>query len=455
MKLTVKEISKLFPSFHGHASETVAINEVFTDSRQNTNKGLFIPIVGDRFDGHEFLEDAISQGAIAALWQSDIEVPRYVPTDFPLFFVEDTIKALQELSKYYRKKVNPVVVGITGSNGKTTTKDLVDQVLCKTFKTHKTRGNYNNHIGLPLTILSMPTDTEVLILEMGMNHFGEISVLSEIAQPHYAIITNIGESHIEFLGSREGIAKAKMEITDGLRENGKLIIDGDEPLLQNKYNRLQTVTCGFNESNNFQLSFVITTEQGIQFTINGRTDAYQLPMLGFHNAKNATLAIALAKELKVSESTIDEQLKSIEITGMRLQRFEGMNRSLLINDAYNASPTSMAAAIETIKGFGQYDRKIVVLGNMYELGPEEETMHRTIANVITAPVTDLVTIGEKAKWIGEEVAAKGEGINIQICNDKAEAETMIKEMLSSKSVVIFKASRKAKFETLVEQLRDK
>ena len=177
MRLSLAEISEIFPSNRGTTSSSIYVQEIITDSRKKSAKWLFIPIIGDKFDGHDFLKDAIYNGAIAAVWQENKEIPAFVPTDFPLYLVQDTTDALQSIAKYYLQQIKPIVIGITGSNGKTTTKDLVYFVLQKKYKTYKTQGNFNNHIGLPLTILSMPEETDVLILEMGMSNFGEISII--------------------------------------------------------------------------------------------------------------------------------------------------------------------------------------------------------------------------------------------------------------------------------------
>src|SRR5699024_431179 len=254
MLFSINWLTKCLTNTKGMIREDVIIKNVLTDSRVQAKQALFVPIVGESFDGHAFLLQVIENGAMAAIWQEDKPLPEELPADFPLFLVKDTITALQEVAASYRSKINPTVVGITGSNGKTTTKDIVAGVCGEAFKTHKTAGNFNNHIGLPLTILSMPKDTEILVLEMGMNHFKEIERLSEIARPDYAIITNIGESHIEYLGSREGIAQAKLEITHCLSEEGKLIIDGDEPLIRvhNTFNR--TLSCGFKTENDLVIS---------------------------------------------------------------------------------------------------------------------------------------------------------------------------------------------------------
>src|SRR5699024_4815645 len=263
-----------------------------TDSRKFAANSLFIPIVGERFDSHQFLAQAIENGAVATLWDESQTIPEAFAEEISFFLVDDTIIAMQQLAKAYRKLIDPLVVGITGSNGKTTTKDLVSATLRQAFRAHATKGNFNNDIGLPLTILSMPRKTEVLILEMGMNHFHEIERLTYIAEPNYAIITNIGESHIEFLGSREGIAKAKLEIKEGLQQDGALIIDGDEALLDHIKQEKYVVSCGYSNNNDIVLSNIKLENQRTYFTY--QQDTYHVPLLGKHHAKNACFAIWIA-----------------------------------------------------------------------------------------------------------------------------------------------------------------
>lgn len=451
MKLSLSEISKNFPANVGTKDADIFIQEITTDSRKKVSKGMFVPIIGDQFDGHDFIKDAINNGAIAGLWQENKEVPSFIPNDFPLFFVKDTIEGLQKLAKFYLQSINPIVIGITGSNGKTTTKDLVYSVLQKKYKTHKTQGNFNNHIGLPLTILSMAENTEVIILEMGMSNFGEISLLSVLSNPDYAIITNIGESHIEFLGSRAGIAKAKLEIIDGLKPNGKIIVDGDEPLLSSIEKGTSVLRAGFNPDNDLLISNVKFENDHHYFTVNG--NEFELSLLGRHNVKNASYAIAVALELAVPMEEVKEGLENIELTGMRLERMIGKNGALIINDAYNSSPTSMKAAIETIKDYQQYERKVLVLGDMYELGPNEEELHRSVADVINVPITDVIAIGEKGKWIADEIRGRGIPVHVYSFLRKEEAMPFITEILSPEVVFLFKASRGAKLESLVNELK--
>ncbi|WEG11665.1 UDP-N-acetylmuramoyl-tripeptide--D-alanyl-D-alanine ligase [Pullulanibacillus sp. KACC 23026] len=424
---------------------------VNTDSRKPVPDSLFFPIVGERFDGHDHLLEAIHNGAKAAFWQKDVPVPQALPDDFPLFMVEDTLKALQESAKHYLKLTHPIVIGVTGSNGKTTTKDLVEAVLTQKFRTHKTQGNFNNHIGLPLTILSMPKDTEALILEMGMNHFGEIDVLTRIANPDFAIITNIGESHIEYLGSREGIAKAKLEILNGLKPDGVFICDGDEPLLTQAATNQRSIRVGYSETCTAHISSVQLNSKGSEFVFDGHL--YHVPLYGKHNIKNAAYALALAEQLQISPAQCQTALAHLTITAMRFEVTAGPKGTMIINDAYNASPTSMIASLETLKELSGFEKVVAVLGDMYELGPDEEALHRKVADCLAAPITDVVTIGPKARWIADELKKRPSSVQIHEYQMKEDAIPLLLSFLGEKTVMLFKASRGMKLETLIQDLQ--
>ncbi|TCP29088.1 UDP-N-acetylmuramoyl-tripeptide--D-alanyl-D-alanine ligase [Scopulibacillus darangshiensis] len=453
MSISVELIKKCATKVEGHADDIDDL-AVFTNSREQVVNGLFVPIEGERFDGHQFLEQAIQSGAVAAIWTEGKALPENLPNDFPIFYTDDSLKGLQQLAAEYLKEQSPKVIAVTGSNGKTTTKDIVEHVTATAFETYKTQGNYNNHIGLPLTILTMPETCEVLILEMGMNHFGEISLLSKIASPDIAIITNIGESHIEFLGSREGIAKAKLEIVDGLKPGGTLIIDGDEPLLTGFRSEQHTIMlCGYNGRDHIQITQVTADINGYKFQINENEGSFYIPLLGRHNVKNAALAIAAAKQLGIHCSDIQKGFDHLSVTGMRLETIHGRNGALIINDSYNASPTSMKAAIQTVRSLPGFQKRVIVLGNMYELGADEEKLHKQVAEDISPPVTHVITIGEKAKWIAEELASNEDGITIAAFSDKTLAIPHLEKLLAPGTVLLFKASRIAALETLVAELK--
>jgi UDP-N-acetylmuramoyl-tripeptide--D-alanyl-D-alanine ligase len=447
MILTLRDCQELFPNYRRRSDLNVEINSIATDTRKPMEKALFVPLVGANFDGHAFMKDALNQGAVAAIWQKDKEVPRFLPTEFPLFLVDDTTKALQEMATFILKKQQPIIVAVTGSNGKTTTKDIVEAVLSQKYETHKTIGNFNNHWGLPFTIFEMPASCQCLILEMGMSNYGEISLLSHIANPDFAIVTNIGESHIENLGSREGIAKAKLEIIDGLKANGELIVDGDEPLLRQRLS-VPTTYCGYNEDNSIVLSMKNISKTG--FTFSANDNEYYLPMLGNHNVKNAAYAIAIGEKLKLTHEEIQNGLNTVNITAMRLETHTGKQDSFIINDSYNASPTSMVAAIETLKQLNDYPRKVLVLGDMYELGSDEEKLHRSVAQSIAPPITELITVGEKGKWIADELKGKQNSIKISSYKTKEEALKTVEHALSPETAILFKASRGLQLETIVK-----
>ncbi|MHA6251383.1 UDP-N-acetylmuramoyl-tripeptide--D-alanyl-D-alanine ligase [Oceanobacillus sp. CAU 1775] len=446
-------LATIFTDTKGEINTHIEIDNVIIDSRDVRQNSLFIPIVGERFNGHAFVEQAIANGAAAVIWGKEEKLPTSVPSDFPIFYTEDTTVALQTLAKAYRDFIQPIVVGITGSNGKTTTKDLVAAIGKSTYKTHYTSGNFNNLIGLPLTILSMPQQTELLILEMGMDRFGEIEALSNIARPDYAIITNIGESHIEFLGSREGITKAKLEIISGMKRSGVLIVDGDEPMLEQLHmdKIISIYNVGFAEHNDLQIKDTIVSMDGTSFHVN-QTSKYEIPLIGKHHAKNAAFAIALANQLKIDPEKQKNALQDLEHTPMRFEVLEGKNQSTIVNDSYNASPTSMAGAIGVMKQIDGFTHRILVLGDILELGSFSEEMHRLIANEITPPITHVFTYGQQANFIHEEMNLKKSQIISKHMADKEEIVKDLNELLNEDTIVLFKASRGMQFETMVEAI---
>ncbi|MFD1038079.1 UDP-N-acetylmuramoyl-tripeptide--D-alanyl-D-alanine ligase [Virgibacillus byunsanensis] len=452
MLFTTEWLSELFVDFQGAAGDSIPLEQVTTDSRVETKKSLFIPLVGDNFDGHDYIKQAFDNGAVAAFWDKQKERPHFLPTDFPIFYVTDTLKALQLLASVYRDKVDPIVVGVTGSNGKTTTKDIVSAVVKTSYKTHHTIGNFNNQIGLPLTILSMPANTEMLVLEMGMNHFGEIEQLSNIAKPDYAIITNIGESHIEYLGSREGIAEAKLEILVGMKPNGQIIIDGDEKLLEKIHNNDQVITCGFNANNNVIVSQPKVMQEYTSFHLSDHEE-YTISLLGKHNALNASFAITLGERLGINKVEIKKALKSLKLTSMRFELVKGINGVSIINDAYNASPTSMRASIEVVKQMKGFKQKVLVLGDIFELGNYAKELHQSVAEAIDEEIAVLFTYGEHAKEISTTVKEHQKKIISRHFDAREQLLQALQPYLSNDVLLLFKASRGMQFEKLAEKIK--
>lgn len=448
---TIEFLQALFPTYTGKKHErNEMITSVLTDSRNEMENALFVPIIGDNFNGHSFIQEAIRNGAIATLWAQDEPIPDELKETCTFFYVSDTISGLQQLAKAYRDDVDPTVVAITGSNGKTTTKDLVTSVLKTTWKTHATSGNFNNHIGLPLTILQMERDTEVLVVEMGMNRLKEISVLTNIAQPDYAIITNIGESHIEFLGSRENIAKAKLEITEGLADDGLLIIDGDEPLLAHLHGETYVRTCGFSQEADVVIKNVQFDESITNFEVNNTS--YTVPIIGKHHAKNATLAIQVAKQLHVKEEKIKEGFISLEHSGMRFEWVKGKNGVTMINDAYNASPTSMKAAIQVVKQLSGYETKGIILGDILELGTYADSLHLDVAKEIDPSIDFVYTYGVHSKQISSFILSNFPQIEAKHFDSKNELCNHLYEKLDKQTLLLFKGSRGMKLEEVINKL---
>ena len=436
--------------------ESVNIEGVSIDSRKVTTNHLFIPLRGEQVDGHDYVEKAISGGAAAALWQRDVPNP---PTNLPIIMVENTEVALQELARAYRKQLKVKVIGVTGSNGKTTTKDMTAALLGTTYKVHKTSGNYNNHLGLPLTILSISEDTDVAVLEMGMSGRGEIEFLSKLAKPDIAIITNIGESHLLDLGSREEIANAKLEIITGLAEGGTLIYNGDEPLLRDKVegqlNHLHVLSFGRTGTNDL---YATSIQQGVKHTsynIAGvLVGSYEIPVLGNHNVMNALAAMLVAKELKVEPSKMCEGLASVRLTNMRMEMVEGANGEKIINDAYNASPTSMRAAIELMEGLSGFNRKLLVLGDMLELGIQEQEFHSKIGEQISKEKIDKVfTFGPLAEHIAIGARKNFAVEDVLSFQDKESLIEELKKQIEPNDLILVKASRGMRLEEVAQALQ--
>lgn len=402
-KWTIGEIAQAVNAANDLSNwEKNTIDSVAFDTRKLQEGSLFVPLIGNQ-DGHQFIEDAIQKGAKAAFWSRPLEE---APDDFPVIQVEDTLQALQTFSRYYLKKVNPKVVGITGSNGKTTTKDMTAAILSTQYRTHKTEGNFNNEIGMPVTILDMPEDTEALVLEMGMSSPGEIKLLSNLAEPDVAVITMIGESHIEFFGSRDGIADAKMEITAGLKPDGVLIFPGEEPLLVERTEDLpeeKKRTFGNGQTVSLRPIHVESQLKDTTFTTNVYPDRpISLPIPGTYNVQNALAALLVGMELGIPIEQAAESLEHFRLTKNRLEWLDGKNGTILLNDAYNASPTSMKAVLRYFASIETGGRKIVVLGDINELGGHSEELHVSIQEAIEPERLDEVLLyGEKIKPLYE------------------------------------------------------
>lgn len=449
IEVTLKQIHEWIDCEIDEQFLNQSIAGVTIDSRHIDSKMLFIPFKGENVDGHKFVKQALHDGAGASFYQKGETIDETIAG--PIIWVDDTLSALQQLAQAYLRYVNPQVIAVTGSNGKTTTKDMIESVLKPQFKVKKTLGNYNNEIGMPLTILQLDHDTEISILEMGMSGFHEIELLSKIAEPDIAVITNIGESHMQDLGSREGIAQAKFEITLGLKKDGLFIYDGDEPLLKPHVEQLKDVkltSIGLNADNTYVCKIDDFATEGIAFSIND-SEQYALPILGTHNMKNAAIAIAVGKRLNLDYETIYQNLKQVKLTGMRMEQHVTDDGLVVINDAYNASPTSMKAAIDTLANMT--GRKILVLGNVLELGQDSKKMHQEVGEYLDNKGIDmLLTYGTEASYINEA----GQNLVNQAVHydDKSQLINELKELTQLDDKILIKGSRGMKLEEVVDAL---
>ena len=396
MKLTIKEIAQVL-GISGIVDER-EISSVEFDSRKIEKDGLFVPLPGTR-DGHDFVHAAKENGAIATLWQKE---RANVPSDLVVLPVEDVTQAFQIVAQYYKQKIAPKTVAITGSNGKTTTKDMTASVLAQKYRIYKTQGNYNNDLGVPYTMLHMPDDTEVLILEMGMDHAGEIHFLSQLGQPDVAAITLIGEAHLENLGSRKNIAKAKMEIVDGLAKEGILFVPADEDLLIDLIapisQKVQTFGLG---QGDLQAEIVNETSESTEFEINDAS--FIIPVLGGYNVKNALIAYGIGCYFGLSMEQIKNGLAQVELTKNRTQWLQAKNGAKLLSDVYNANPTAMRLVLESFGRLTLPGRRIAVLADMLELGPDSSAMHASMAEAIVGFYDFVYLYGEQMQALANRL----------------------------------------------------
>ncbi|WP_338983643.1 D-glycero-beta-D-manno-heptose 1,7-bisphosphate 7-phosphatase [Fusobacterium nucleatum] len=414
-------------------SKKIQIKNVVMDSRKVTEGSLFFAIN----NGNSYIKDVLDKGASLIIADNtDVKDERIVK-------VSDTVTTMQDLATKYRKKLDVQVVGITGSNGKTTTKDIVYSLLSVKAKTLKTEGNYNNHIGLPYTLLNVTDEEKFVVLEMGMSSLGEIRRLGEISSPNYAIITNIGDSHIEFLKTRDNVFKAKTELLEFVNKENTFVCGDDQYLTKLDVNRI-----GFNDNNTHKIESYEFSDKGSKFVLDGKE--YEMSLLGKHNISNAAIAIELAKKISLTDDEIQSGLKEIKISNMRFQEIK-IGEDIYINDAYNASPTSMKAAIDTLNEIYNDKYKIAILGDMLELGENEIDYHIDVLNYLLDKKIKLIYLyGERMKKAYNMfMKSKSEEYRFWYYPTKEGIVESLKNIKMEK-VILLKASRGTALEDIIK-----
>jgi len=430
------------------------VSGVSTDSRAIGKGDVFFPLTGARYNAHDFIHEAVDNGAKCVIVSEDRDIPQ--KPDLNIIKVGDTTKALQDLAKWHASESGIKKIGITGSTGKTTTKDMLYHICAEKYKTGKTAGNFNNEIGLPLTLLSFDEDVEVGVIEMGVEVIGEMHMLADIARPDIAIMTNIGLAHIASFGSRENILKGKLEITDFFNESSLLVVNGDNDLLTkgNVSGGYRLALIGSGGENDFILGNIDDLgEDGVEFTLTykGESGKYKLTVPGRHNAYNASLAIAAAMDLGISKEEAARGLLKVSLTGNRL-RVEEKNGIKIIDDTYNAGPDSMRAAIDFLSK-AKGERKIAVIGDMLELGESSIYHHERIGEYAAGKNFDLLMFtGVQTEYAARKAAEIVGNENVIYHKDRQALEEVIMTYLRRGDVVLVKGSRGMAMEHIVQRI---
>ncbi len=459
--MTLRQLADQVGGALENCIEETVICDVVTDSRKVTPGSMFVALRGERFDGHNFVNQVTTQGAICSVVDRNFENPE----NAPVMVVEDTRTALLMIAKYYRSLFNIPAIAITGSVGKTSTKDMVSQVLAEHYNVLKTEGNFNNEIGLPLTVFRMGEEHQLAVFEMGMSAFGEISRLTSVAMPETAILTNIGYSHIEHLGSRENILKAKLEVLEGLSPDGTVVLCGDDEYLWNAKEQIpfETMTYGIENTDcDLIAENVEKSENGTRFqvTVDGETYTAEVGVPGVHHVYNALAAILVGYLYSVPMEEIISGIDKFKPSGMR-QDITELSDKVIIKDCYNASPTSMKSGLEVLTVTKPKDaeaecRRVAVLGDMLELGDFAKDAHFDVGKLCSEYGVDcLVAIGPNAKYVAEGAIAGGfSSSELYVFYDNTSAIEHISEIVRPNDVILFKGSRGMRLEEVADYIAE-
>lgn len=456
MKMNIAEIAKAVDAQNDIEQwSDIEVSGVAFDSRHLHSGDLFVPLMGAR-DGHEFVNAAFKNGASASLWAAD---HHYDDDGQPRIVVDNPLKALQQLGKYYLNKINPVVVAVSGSNGKTTTKDMIASILSTQMNVTKTHANFNNAIGVPVTLLNMEANTEAVVVEMGMSHFGELDELSKLVTPDIAVLTMIGEAHIEFFGTRDRIADAKMEITHGMREDGTFVYNGDEPLLRERAKDLKQIkkTFGWQLDNDIYATSVEQSDHDITFTVNLWPDEeFKIPMVGEYNVNNAMAAMMVARQLHVTPNHIKIGLTNVELTENRAEWLDGNQGEKILSDVYNSNPTAVKEVLETLNELPEKGRRIIVLGDMLELGDASAKLHASLAaNIDHRRFAKVFLVGSEMQVLAKQLLADGypaDDLQHFATDEQDQLVASLKATIQEGDIVLLKGSHGIHLENVLDAL---
>lgn len=452
MKLSLHEIARVVGAKNDiSALADVRVNKIEFDSRLIEAGDLFLPLKGAR-DGHEFISVAFEQGALATFSEKAL-------IDKPYLLVDDCLVAFQKLASYYLDKTEVDVLAVTGSNGKTTTKDMLHDLLATTYKTYKTQGNYNNEIGLPYTVLSMPDETQKLVLEMGQDHLGDIALLSEIARPKVAVITLIGEAHLEFFGSRQKIAQGKMQMLAGMAKDSLLLLPADE--IVDAFIPQGQLVKRFGPGADLYVTDLLEEKESLSFRVNFLDQTLTIPVTGKYNATNAMVAAYIAKLEGVAEEQIVTALADLQLTRNRTEWKKAHNGADILSDVYNANPTAMRLILETFAHIPRNEsgRKLVVLADMKELGPTSQALHEGMIDSLSPDDFDqLYLYGQDIKGLADLAEAKfgQQAVHYFVKNDQQDDFDQLVQALQSdlgeKDQLLLKGSNSMNLAKIVDSL---
>lgn len=457
MTINLNDIFNLTGSVIYNPDNFKTVSKISTDSRTIKANSLYVALKGNKFDGHNFVNDAIKNGATSVMINKS-QIKKFSNLECTFITVPNTTIAYGELASIFRKKFKGKVVSITGSNGKTTTKEILNTILSEKFKTEKTIANNNNHIGIPKTIFDTKNSTEILVLEHGTNHFGEIEYTANIAMPNFAIITNIGDSHLEYLVDQNGVYNEKSHLfTATLKNSGTIFVNSDDSIIKSATKNIkEKITFGFKGNPNVKAKLLgFTTEGMTKISIQFRNELFELslPIYGFSNAKNFLASISVALHLGLTKTQIFEGINKLQQVKGRLF-VEQFPKNMLIDDTYNANPTSLEAAIDLVKNVKTYSTKTLILGDMFELGENADLIHKQFANqILKSKIQNVFTLGKLMENLSAELQLGK--INSKHFANRKNLHTFIEKNDFSNQVILIKGSRGMKMEEFVKQLREK